>query len=272
MIALPKRTIWYLNFLFLFLVAWFSVLTLQEKTLYENYIYSVLGDWSDLDDEQRLLKLVQGIHASLSKTRQIASSETPPPLKQWFNSADYALLYPTGGDADFAKVFVVAAGMIGLESRIIYLKDHVAAETKLGDRWVFVDPQFGFTVRHGKRLATVDEIRGNWAKLKAQVAPKFVAAGYSFSEVAKTNWGKAPMMPLLRTGFERVKGERWAAELSLETSLARTYRVWVGVVVVFAVVVNFFAGLRALFRLRGAAAPSTASPSRPPALPSRKRS
>ena len=121
---------------------------------------------------------------------------------------------------------------------------HNVLEVKIHDRWVVVDPLYDlYFVRPDGRMASFEDLHGNWAWYSRQV-PQGYNPRYRYEGVVHTNWNKIPViMPALKSILDVVIGRERADAISLRTLFLRKFHcLFIMLLVVHAVVLSYTVG------------------------------
>jgi hypothetical protein len=118
---------------------------------------------------------------------------------------------------------------------------HNIVEVNTSHGWVVLDPLFdAYYINPSQKLASFDDVRGNWDYYKNQLPVNYDTA-YRFEDVRYSNWTKIPViMPSIKKILDLTIGKKEADTISLRTYFLRKYNICFNVtLVIFLFIFSF---------------------------------
>jgi len=164
-----------------------------------------------------------------------------------FQGLESSLLEPTSMDLMTAQGACGSYSMVlsrvlqgyRYEVRIAQMKSkgvfaaHNIVEVNTAHGWVVLDPLFdAYYISPSQKLASFDDVRGNWDYYKNQLPANYDTA-YRFEDVRYSNWTKIPViMPSIKKILDLTIGKKEADTISLRTYFLRKYNICFNVTLV----------------------------------------
>jgi hypothetical protein len=106
---------------------------------------------------------------------------------------------------------------------------HILLEAKIDENWATFDPFYDLSFRkENGRLASFQEVKGNWDYFKKQVPPNYNSL-YTYEDVRYTNWTKIPLvMPAVKRVLRWFMGSE-VENLSIRSLVLNLYKAYLAI-------------------------------------------
>jgi hypothetical protein len=231
------RNLYFLMFLNGFLLA--SLLYFKMESFYEDGLFSSIKttidsqiDGNDTPDSVAVKAMNTCYHLMNNKGNTFNRSDLGPEADV-IHSTTFDLMTTRGACGSYSQVLARILKTYHFSVRIAQMKAngyfgaHNIVETKIGDNWVVLDPTYDlYFTRPDARLASFNDVRGNWKYYSRQVPPDYNPV-YQYEDVRYTNWTKIPFIsPALRSLLTLVIGRERTDTFSMRTWFMNTYKVY----------------------------------------------
>jgi hypothetical protein len=189
-----------------------------------------------MDDEQKVLALMHKTNQLLKPRSELFASEG---YINWrdtlFRSGDIQLMDAKGSCGSHTHVLARLLQRAGIEVRIAQMKcgavwgAHILLEAKIDENWATFDPFYDLSFRkENGRLASFQEVKGNWDYFKKQVPPNYNSL-YTYEDVRYTNWTKIPLvMPAVKRVLRWFMGSE-VENLSIRSLVLNLYKAYLAI-------------------------------------------
>jgi hypothetical protein len=154
------------------------------------------------------------------------------------HSASFDLMTTRGACGSYSQVLARILKTYHIPVRIAQMKAggyfgaHNVIEAQIGNDWVLLDATYNLCFhRPDSKLASFNDIRGNWTYYSKQVPPDYNPI-YRYEDVRYTNWSKIPIIsPAAKSMLSLFIGRERANTFSVRTLFMNTYQTYVYVLV-----------------------------------------
>lgn len=248
--------LYFLTFLNGFLLAtlfYFRMEANYEKELFQAIRTDINTKVDSADLEDSLIVKVMHVCHNLMVNRGSVFKD------KHFQGFESSLLEPTSVDLMTAQGACGSYSMVlsrvlqgyRYKVRIAQMKSkgvfaaHNIVEVNTSHGWVVLDPLFdAYYINPSKKLASFDDVKGNWDYYKNQLPVNYDTA-FRFEDVRYSNWTKIPViLPSIKKILDLTIGKKEADTISLRTYFLRKYNICFNVTLVILLFIFSFTLVR----------------------------